>query len=120
MSNWLKRWLLSTGLITTAVLVLAGTLRDPWLWAYAGVFSAASLYAMLSIDEELARERFHPPTAGADGVALSFVRIAAVSHLVVGVLDSSRWHLTSPVPPALRVLALAGMAASLAMFFRAM
>jgi protein-S-isoprenylcysteine O-methyltransferase Ste14 len=116
----LTRWLLATCIVGVAVLTLAGTWRDAWLWAYLGVWSAAAFYAFFSLDEDLARERFHPLTAGADGVALHFVRVAAVAHLVVGALDSGRWHLTSPVPPGLRAFALAAMAATFGMFFRAM
>jgi protein-S-isoprenylcysteine O-methyltransferase Ste14 len=119
MMKRLKRWLLVSGGVGVAVLGLAGTWRDPWLWAYIAVWSTMALYAMFSIDEELARERFHPPTAGADGVALHFVRVVALAHLVVGALDAGRWHVT-PVPSALRGFALVAMAATLGMFFRAM
>ena len=115
----LKRWILSSGIVTVGLFALAGTWRDPWLWAYALIWSATAAYAMFFIDEDLLQERFHPPTAGADGVALHFVRAAALSHLVVGALDSGRWHLTS-VPPGLRAAALAVMAVTLGMFFRAM
>jgi protein-S-isoprenylcysteine O-methyltransferase Ste14 len=116
----LKRWLLVSGIVCGAVFALAGTWRDPWLWAYAIVWSAAAGYALFSIDEGLARERFHPPNAGADGVALNFVRVVALAHLVVGPLDSGRWHLTSPVPAGLRAFALIAMAATVGMFYRAM
>ena len=119
MAKRLKRWLLASGIVGVAVFTLAGTWRDPWLWAYTGVWSVAALYAFFSLDDDLARERFHPPTAGADGVALHFVRAAAVAHLVVGALDSGRWHLT-PVQPGLRAFALAAMALTLGMFYRAM
>lgn len=116
----LKRWLLASGLVCGVVFALAGTWRDPWLWAYAIVWSTAAGYALFSIDEDLARERFHPPNAGADAVALNFVRVVALAHLVVGALDSSRWHLTSPVPPGLRAFALIAMAATVGIFYRAM
>jgi protein-S-isoprenylcysteine O-methyltransferase Ste14 len=119
MAKRLQRWLFGSGIVGVAVFTLAGTWRDPWLWAYAGVWSAASFYALFSLDEDLARERFHPPTAGADSVALHFVRVAAVAHLVVGALDSGRWHLTS-VPSGLRAFSLAVMAATFGMFYRAM
>lgn len=119
MAKRLKRWLLSTGIVTVGLFALAGTWRDPWLWAYALIWSTITAYAMFFIDEDLLEERFHPPTAGADGVALHFVRAAALSHLVVGALDSGRWHITS-VPSGLRAVALALMAVALGMFFRAM
>lgn len=116
----LKRWLLVSGIMSAALFALAGTWRDPWLWAYVVLWSASTCYALFSIDEDLARERFHPPTAGADGVALHFVRVVALSHFVVGALDSGRWHVTSPVPPGLRAFALAAMTLTFAMFYRAM
>lgn len=115
----LKRWLLVSGLVTAAVLALAGTWRDPWLWAYLVVWSTATFYALFSIDEDLARERFHPPNQGADALSLHVVRIIGLSHLVVGALDSGRWHV-APVAPALRGFALAAMALTFGMFFRAM
>ena len=102
------------------VFVLAGTWRDPWLWAYAVVWSALVLYAMFSIDEDLAQERFHPPTAGADGVALHFVRMAALAHILIGALDVGRWHLTASVPAPLRAAALGVLAVTFGLFFRAM
>jgi len=120
MAKRMKRWLLASGLVTLAIFALAGTWRDPWLWAYVVVWSTAAGYALFSIDEDLARERFHPPSAGADGVALNFVRVIALTHLVVGTLDSGRWHLTPPVPYGLRAFALAAMAATFGMFFRSM
>ena len=116
----LKRWVLASSLVAGVVLGLAGTLGDPWLWAYVVLWSAMTFYALFSIDEDLARERFHPPTAGADGVALHFVRAVALTHLVVGALDGGRWHWTQPVPPGLRACALAGMAVTFGMFYRAM
>jgi protein-S-isoprenylcysteine O-methyltransferase Ste14 len=120
MANWLKRWMLGSGVVAALVFGLAGTVSDPWMWGYLAVWSATTFYALAGIDEELARERFHPPTKGADGIALNFVRAVAVTHLVVGVLDSSRWHLTPAVPLPVRGLALAGLAASMTMFYRAM
>jgi protein-S-isoprenylcysteine O-methyltransferase Ste14 len=90
------------------------------LWAYVGVWAAGTLYAMLSIDEDLAKERFSPPTSGADRLALGFVRVVAVAHVVVGAADAGRWHLGPPLPAAVRVSALAVMAAGFGMFYRAM
>jgi protein-S-isoprenylcysteine O-methyltransferase Ste14 len=119
MPNYLKRWILATVIVGALVFILAGTLRDPWLWAYVGVWSATALYAMLSIDEDLAKERFRPATNGADGVALRFVRAAALSHVVIGALDAGRWHLT-PMPAGVRLFGLIAMAAALGTFYRAM
>jgi protein-S-isoprenylcysteine O-methyltransferase Ste14 len=119
MRKRLIRWLLVSA-CSGVVFGFAGTWRDPWLWTYAVVWSALVLYAMFSIDEDLAQERFHPPTAGADRVALHWVRALALTHIVVGALDTGRWHLTAPVPPLFRAFALAGIAVAFGMFFRAM
>jgi protein-S-isoprenylcysteine O-methyltransferase Ste14 len=120
MAKPLKRWLLGMTFVSLLVFVSAGTWRDPWLWAYVGVWAAGTLYAMLSIDEDLYKERFSPPTSGADRLALGFVRVVALAHLVVGALDAGRWHLGPSLPAAVRVAALAVMAAGFGMFYRAM
>jgi len=120
MAKRLKRLGLATLMIAGLLFTLAGTWRDPWLWAYVSVCSAAAAYALLSIDEDLAKERFRPPNAGADRLAVRFLRLVALSHLVVGALDTGRWHLTPPVPAAVRIVALVGMATGLVMFYRAM
>jgi len=120
MAKRLKRWILSTLLVASLVFLLAGTWRDPWLWAYVGVWTVSAAYALLSLDEDLAKERFRPPTAGADRIAVTFIRIAALAHIIVGALDTGRWHLTGPVPTGIRLAALVGMAAGLGTFYRAM
>lgn len=119
MPKRLIRCSLMTLVVGGGVFGFAGTWRDPWLWAYVVVWSGAACYALLSIDEDLAQERFHPPTAGADGVALHFVRVVALAHLAIGALDSGRWHI-APVASGLRAAALIGMALTFGMFFRAM
>ena len=80
MAKRLKRWILSTLLVASLVFLLAGTWRDPWLWAYVGVWTVSAAYALLSLDEGLAKERFRPPTAGADRIA---VVVSAITKTVV-------------------------------------
>ena len=120
MARRLKRWALATTIIAGLVFVLAGTLSDPWLWAYVGVWAATAAYAMLGLDDDLAQERFRPPTAGADRIAVTCLRALALAHIVIGALDAGRWHLAAPLPAYVRVLALTGMAIGLGMFYRAM
>ncbi len=120
MAKRLERWLLATILIGGLIFVFAGTWRDPWLWAYVAVWSASGAYGLLSLDEDVAKERFRPPTAGADRLALRILRVVALSHIVVGALDTGRWHLTASVPAGVRALAMTGMAAGVCMFYRAM
>jgi protein-S-isoprenylcysteine O-methyltransferase Ste14 len=120
MSSRLKLWAFATSSITAVLFILAGTWRDPWLWAYVGVFSATAGYAFSGIDDDLAKERFRPPTASADRIGLRLIRVAALTHFVLGALDTGRWHLTAPMPPVVRAFALAAMAAGLVTFYRAM
>lgn len=120
MAKRFKRWVLATLMIAGVVFGLAGTWRDPWLLAYVSVWSASAAYGLLSLDEDLAKERFRPPTAGADRVAVRILRGAALSHIVVGALDAGRLHLTTSVPTGVRALAMIGMAAGVCMFYRAM
>src|SRR5688572_5559313 len=104
----MARWVIATGILGGGVLLL-GNGRDPWLWAYVAAFGAVGLYAMLSMDEDLVRERFSPPSPGADRLSLRFVRLVALAHLLIAIADSRfGW---SHVPDALRGAALLGFAA---------
>lgn len=120
MNKAFKRWSLATIMIAAVVFLLAGTWRDPWLWAYVGVWSVSAAYGLLRLDEDLAKERFRPPTAGADKIAVRIIRVVALSHIIVGALDTGRWHLTTSVSSGTRAFAMAGMAAGVCMFYRAM
>jgi protein-S-isoprenylcysteine O-methyltransferase Ste14 len=110
---------LGLGVITAGVLALAGTWGDSWLWSYLAVWGVLGVYGVASLDEDLARERFTPPSAGADRLSLRVVRLAALAHVIIGALDSGRWHL-APAPAGLRAAALAGMALTAAIVFHAM
>jgi protein-S-isoprenylcysteine O-methyltransferase Ste14 len=107
-------------IMTTGVFILSGRWADPWLWTYLALWGALSLRALMGIDENLAQERFHPPTTGADRIALCAVRLTAMAHLVAGALDVGRWHATDTVPTTVRGLAMLGMAVGALLVFRAM
>lgn len=111
--------LLAVLLATGGVLLISGEWHDPLLWAYGGSLALTFAYAASSMDEDLARERFHPPNPGADGLSLKYVRIIALAHIVVSALDLGRWQLTR-VPDNWRVAALIGMAVSFGLVFRSM
>lgn len=119
MGRRFRRWIIGIGLIGGLVMVVAGGWRDPWLWAYVGTWGALSLYALLSLDDDLARERFRPPDPGADRLPLRAVRLVALAHLLAGALDTGRLHVTS-VAPELRVVGFIGMAISAMVVFHAM
>jgi protein-S-isoprenylcysteine O-methyltransferase Ste14 len=104
--------------LTTTLVLLAGGL-DTWLALYLVAWSIFGVYAMVSIDDDLARERFRPPEPGADRAPLRAIRLLALAHLVVGTLDAGRWHL-APVPDTLRALALVLMMPSALFVVQAM
>lgn len=105
----LVKWGVATAIFATVILVV-GNGRDPWLWAYVAAFSIIGAYAISSMDDDLAKERFHPPSKGADRLALRWVRLIAAAHIVVAIADS-RFGWTS-VPDVLRGIGLAGFAMS--------
>ncbi len=114
----LARWALSTLIVGGAVFAVSGHWRDPWLWVYVGIVSGIALYAMTSIDEDLGRERFTPPSPGADARPLRVIRIVSLAHLIGGALDI-RFGWTS-MPPWLRVVGLVGFAVSFGLIVHAM
>lgn len=115
----LTRWMFISAALIGGVMLLAGRFDDPWLWGYAAAWLATSLYAMVSIDDSLARERFSPPEAGADRWWLLAAQMVSLAHLIVAGLDN-RFHWSPQVPPIARGAALAGMAAAFFLVFRAM
>ena len=115
----LVRFLVITSLLAGVLFALAGTWRDPWLWTYLAIWAVIGNIAMLTISDDLARERYHPPSPGADRLSLRMIRLIALAHLAIGVLDSSRFHWTA-VPTWLRIVGLAGFALSFRLVLRAM
>ena len=102
-------------------MALAGQWDSPYLWAFAaGVFCLGSYAVFGVLDPELARERFHPPTRGADASALRWVRLSALATIVFAPLEAGRLHWSPAVPPTLRVIALCGCFAAALFTFRAM
>ena len=119
MAKRVGRWLVGMSVLAAALFAAAGTLTDRWLWTYVTVVALVTLWPVLTMSDELARERFKPPTGGADRLPLRAIRILALAHALIGAMDSGRWHL-APVPPTLRAIALAGVGVSFAMVYRAM
>src|SRR5918994_1011997 len=113
----LVRWCIATAIAGTVVLVI-GNGSDPWLWAYVAVFAVIGAYSISAMDDDLAKERFTPPSKGADRLALRWVRLVALAHIIVAVADS-RFGWTT-VPPVLRGVGLAGFALSFLLVARSM
>ena len=107
MARRLTRFLLFLTVFTALLAWLEGGF-DVYLGLYSAAWLVFGIYAMGSLDDDLARERFSPPEPGADRIALRAIRIVAVAHVVVGALDAGRWHL-APVPVPLRLIGLGAM-----------
>ena len=110
MAKPLKRFSVTLLCFGTVLVLLEGGLNT-WLALYIGGWAIFALYAFASIDDDLAKERFHPPEPGADRLPLRAIRVIALIHIVVGALDAGRWHL-APVPDLVRAIALPVMVVS--------
>ena len=90
-------------------MALAGQWTSPYLWSFVVGFSSLLLYATFGVlDDDLARERFRPPSKGADAVALRWIRLSALAGLIFAPLDSGRLHWSPEVPALIRVVGIAG------------
>jgi protein-S-isoprenylcysteine O-methyltransferase Ste14 len=103
--------------IAAAVLLL-GNGRDPWLWLYALSIAGVLLWMVGQLDEDLLRERFRPPSAGADPLAVRLIRLVALAHLVVGLADSRAGWTSVPAP--LRAAGVLGFVFCAVLIARAM
>jgi len=112
--------MLAMTVLIGGILALSGRWADPWLWGYGAVWATLSCWAVLGLNDNLAKERFTPPTQGADRVPLQAIRVAALAHITAGALDVGRWHLSDTVPVMARSIGLAGMAIGATLIFRAM
>jgi protein-S-isoprenylcysteine O-methyltransferase Ste14 len=110
MARRVRRFSIALLCFSTGLILLKGGL-DMWLALYLGGWSIFALYAFASIDEDLAKERFHPPEPGADRLPLRAIRLVAIAHLAIGALDAGRWHIAL-VPDSIRAVALPIMVVS--------
>jgi protein-S-isoprenylcysteine O-methyltransferase Ste14 len=110
MAKPIKRFTVTLLCFGTVLILLEGRF-DMWLALYLGGWATFALYAFASIDDDLAKERFHPPEPGADRLPLRAIRLIAMAHIIVGALDAGRWHL-APVSDLVRAIALPVMVVS--------
>src|SRR5262249_50523464 len=102
-------------------MALAGEWTSLYLWGFTLGISGVFLYATLFVlDDDLARERFRPPSQGADAVALKQIRLSALATLVIAPLDSGRLRWGAPVPDLLRMMAIIISTGSFFLVVRAM
>jgi protein-S-isoprenylcysteine O-methyltransferase Ste14 len=115
----LTRWVLFNLVFCGGMLAISGEWTSGLLWTYLAGMSAVFFYALISLDPELANERFHPPTRGADATALRWIRASAIATLIVTPLDR-RFHWSAPMPDVLRVIGIVGSLVAFLFVFRAM
>src|SRR5262249_59314558 len=102
-------------------MALAGEWTSLSLWGFTLGISGVLLCGRLFVlDDDLARERFRPPSQGADAVALRQIRLSALATLVIAPLDGGRLHWSAPVPALLRVIAITASIGSFFLVVRAM
>jgi protein-S-isoprenylcysteine O-methyltransferase Ste14 len=106
----LLRWSIAMAVLSSGLVLLEGG-YDRWLVAYCVGWGAFSLVTVLSVSDDLLRERFRPPDFGADKVWLRAIQLIALAHLVTGALDAGRWHI-APVADSIRGPAVIAMLAS--------
>jgi protein-S-isoprenylcysteine O-methyltransferase Ste14 len=90
----------------------AGRWDLPLAWVGLGIYASFMVVAQITMDPELRRERLKPAPGGIDRQ----IRVAILPFLVgcwVAAGLDIRWHGAEAVPRGWRVLALAGLAASL-------
>jgi len=119
MHTKLRRWILFNVVFGGGLLALSGEWTSPLLWLYLVGTSGVFFYGLISLDPELANERFHPPTRGADAAMLRWIRVTAIAALLITPLDR-RFHWSAPMPDALRVAGIIGSLVAFLFVFRAM
>jgi protein-S-isoprenylcysteine O-methyltransferase Ste14 len=112
----LGRWAFFSLLAVVIPMAIAGEVGSPYLWALAVGCSAVALFAVHIVSPELARERYHPPSPGADGMALRWVRLLAFATFAFALLDSGRWHVSAAMPAQWRIVGLVMFFTGMAMF----
>jgi len=98
-------------ILLLALLLPAGRLDLPFVWAYVGVLLLGVVFVGLTLDRDLLRERLQPAPGGRDRnlriIALPFF----VAHFLVAGLDAGRFHWSTPAPTPVRIAATVLMAA---------
>lgn len=111
------------GIVGTILFLCAGRIDLPFFWAYLGVFAAFCAVILLTVPADVLTLRF-----GSSGKRsrdnLPALRAAAflafLSQWVVAGVDVGRLHRFDTVPFAVRLVGLAGLAGSFAVWYCAM
>lgn len=102
-----------------ALFASAGTFAAAGFWVYLVILGAVFVASFVMLDSDLLRERMRPG-GKAPPVGLWLFTIVILLHFIVAGLDRGRLHFSDGVPPWLRVVGLALVAAAYALVLWAM
>ena len=119
LSAILKVLVLEAGLFGI-VLVSAGRLDLPWVWALMAVHATLLTTGYSLLDPTLGEERVRPGPGATDAPLRRIIACLLVAHLVVVGLDVGRFHWSGHIPLALRLAALVTFACGMAFSLWAM
>lgn len=114
----LLRWVLFTAAALALLMLLAGRIDDPMLWAYGMVLSGITLAAIRTMDPDLLRERRSPAPGGIDRRRGPVISALFLLQLVGGALDAGRLHWSPAMPLSARLAGLGVFAAAMALVVR--
>jgi protein-S-isoprenylcysteine O-methyltransferase Ste14 len=100
--------------------LIAGRWYLPWFWGYVGVYALFILFACLSLDAGLIRERLRPGPHAQDKVLLNIGKLVSLAHFAIAALDVGRFHWSDTVPAAAQAAGLAVLALTFGAILRAM
>jgi protein-S-isoprenylcysteine O-methyltransferase Ste14 len=116
----LGRWAIASLVLAAVPMLVAGEFTSVYLWTFGAGCSLIVLYAVQMVSPDLARERYSPPTSGADGIWLLGFRLITLVTLVFALFDSGRWHWSPPMSASWRIAGLAVFLSGLFLFVYAM
>lgn len=109
------RWALTTLIAGVVLFVPAGRLDLPYLWGYLIVCSVLTVFVILTMDPDLARERKNPGPGGLDPRLRAAAAPLWIGSLILGAADAGRLHWSDTVPATLQAAAFIVFAFSMAL-----
>lgn len=109
------RFILMALFLGATVFGSAGRIDLPWIWAWFAVILGVMVSTTRHVDPNLMTERMRPGPGGIDRHLRWVTMPFLIAHLVVAGLDVGRFHWSEPIPFALRIVGLIGLALFLAL-----
>ena len=103
----LARWFLSTSVLSGILFLCAGGVNNPMLNIYIAVFAASGLIVAIVADRSLDGERRDPGLGAIDSGSRVGASLLFLATVIVGALDTGRFHWTQDIGTASQLAALA-------------